>query len=119
MSNQSVYLIEPQSLFVPALLEVFDEAGLQLRGVSSDADARLLLDAQPDILFIDIDYMQQEPGRLIELLGSLLPRSSICVYTGIAHWLKDRLPCNTRVLSKHADRQQIVNGLRSCFLHSV
>jgi DNA-binding NarL/FixJ family response regulator len=108
----SIYLIEAQSLFVPVLTDVFQEAGLELRGVSSDADPRSLLDAQPDIVFIDIDYVAQEPVSLIGVLRTLLPKSAIYVYTSVASWVKERLPGATAVFSKRQDREHIVAGLR-------
>jgi DNA-binding NarL/FixJ family response regulator len=112
--SHSVYLIEAQSLFVPTLADVFREAGFELRGVSGDADARTLLDAQPDVVFVDIDYVQQEPVRLVRVLRTLLPRTAICIYTSISKWVKGRhFPGATVVFGKNEDRQQIVAALRT------
>lgn len=112
--SPSVYLIEAQSLFVPTLADVFREAGFELRGVSGDADARTLLDAQPDVVFVDIDYVAQEPVRLIGILRAILPRAAICIYTSISKWVKGRrFPGATAVFGKDEDRQQIVAGLQT------
>lgn len=112
-TTAGVFLIEAQALFVPALLEVFSEAGLDLCGVSRDADAHVLVAAQPQIVFIDIDFVAQEPVRLIAVLRSLLPKALIYVYTSIASWVSSRaFPGANAVFSKHASRQEIVAGLR-------
>jgi DNA-binding NarL/FixJ family response regulator len=109
-----VFLVEAQSLFVPALIEVMTEAGLELLGVSDDADATTLLEAQPDVVFVDIDFLAQEPVRLISVLHSMLPQAAIYVYTSISTWIKNcSFPGAAAVFSKHADHQQLVDGLRA------
>lgn len=119
-SGASIYLIEAQSLFVPALEEVFQEVGLELRGVSRDADPRVLLDAQPDVVFIDIDYVTQDPLYLVGVLRTLLPKAAIFVYTSVAKWVNaQRLPGATTVISKHDDRMQIIAELRLAVPHAV
>lgn len=99
---------------MPTLAEVFQEAGYEVRGVSGGADARTLMDAQPDVVFVDIDYVDQEPVRLIGIVRAILPRAAICIYTGISKWVKShRFPGATAVFGKDEDRQQIVAGLRA------
>ncbi len=111
--RSSIYLIEAQALFVPTLIDVFSEVGLDLRGVSRDADAQSLLAAEPDVVFVDIDFLAQEPVRLISVLRSLLPKAVIYVYTSMTSWLKNcSFPGANAVFSKHSDRQQLVAALR-------
>ncbi len=113
-----VHLIEAQELFVSTLVDVFADAGLQLQSVSKDADFRQLLDEQPDVVFIDVDFTEQEPLHLIRLIHTLLPQAFICVYAGhrTAEWAK---ACHfsgaNAVFSKHADREEIVAGLHDMF----
>jgi DNA-binding NarL/FixJ family response regulator len=109
-----VHLIEAQALFVPTLEEVFVELGLDIRSVSSDVDMHRLLEDQPDVLFLDVDFVNQEPLRLVNALRLLLPDSVICVYTSqrSPDWAK---ACHfagaTGVFSKNAHRNEIVAGM--------
>jgi DNA-binding NarL/FixJ family response regulator len=115
VGGMSVYLIEAQALFVPTLADIFDELGLHLLGVSGDIDLHRLLDEQPDLLFVDADYVNEEPLRLVNLLRTLVPEAIICVYTS------ERSPkwataCHfagaTAVFSKNALRVEIIAGMR-------
>jgi len=118
--GRSIHLIEAQALFVPALVEVFAELGLDLLGVSGDVDLHGMLETQPDVVFVDADYVNQEPLHLVSLLRTLVPEGAICVYTS------ERNPrwaaaCHaagaTAVLSKNARRGEVVAGLRDAVYH--
>lgn len=111
----SVHLIEAQALFVPALEEVFSDVGLSLLAVSSDVDLHALLEAQPDVVFVDVDYVSEEPLRLINLLRTLVPNGIICVYASerSTQWAKAcHLAGATAVFSKNARRGEIIGGMR-------
>jgi DNA-binding NarL/FixJ family response regulator len=111
----SVHLIEAQALFVPTLEEVFADVGLSLLAVSSDVDLHQLLEAQPDVVFVDADYVSEEPLRLVNLLRTLVPNGIICVYTSerSAQWAKAcHLAGATAVFSKNARRSEIIGGMR-------
>ena len=113
-NSRTVYLIEAQALFVPILAEVFAEIGLELRSVATDVDMHGLLDEQPDVLFVDADFVNQEPLRLVNALRMLVPAAVICVYTSqrSPDWAK---ACHfagaNAVFSKNADRREIVSGI--------
>ena len=114
MRSLSVHLIEAQALFVPTLADVFSELGLELRSVSNDVDLHRLLDDQPDVLFVDADYVSQEPLRLVNLLRMLVPEAVICVYTSerSADWAKAvHFAGATAVFSKNAERGEIIAGM--------
>ena len=109
-----VHLIEPQHLFVSVLIEVFTEAGLSVDHVASEIDPRRLLEDQPDLVFLDTDYIEQ-PLEAVRLSHVLAPRAKICVYTSA------RTDAITRafvaagadsVLEKAAERRAIVQNLR-------
>lgn len=112
----SVYLIEAQTLFVPTLVDVFEEAGFEFRGSSVDTSVRQLLNEPPDIVFVDIDFVSQDPLRLISLLRTLLPETVIYVYTSQTNpdWAA---ACHgagaSGISSKNASRQEIVAGMRT------
>jgi len=116
----SVHLIEAQALFVPTLEEVFRDVGLSLLAVSGDVDLHQLLEAQPDVVFVDADYVSEEPLRLVNLLRTLVPNGIICVYTSerSAGWAKAcHLAGATAVFSKNARRNEIISGMRDALLH--
>lgn len=109
-----VHLIEPQHLFVPALIDVFSEAGLFVDYVGAELDPRRLLDDQPDLVFIDTDYLS-EPLESVRVSHVLVPTAQIYVYSSAA---TDAIVSAFTaagadvVLEKSADRRSIVQGLR-------
>lgn len=116
----SVHLIEAQALFVPTLEKVFSDVGLPLSAVSSDVDLHRLLEAQPDLVFVDADYVSEEPLRLVNLLRTLVPNGIICVYTSerSTQWAKAcHLAGATAVFSKNARRDEIIAGMRDALRH--
>ncbi len=98
-----------------SITEVFQELGLDLHGFSAEANFRQLIEDPPDLLFIDVDFSSQEPLKFITLLRTLLPKTLIAVYTSMrsVEWAK---ACHfsgaNAVLTKAADREEIVMGLR-------
>lgn len=111
-----VHVIEPQELFVNSLTEVFRDLGLGVDAFSGEANFRQLIEQPPDLLFIDVDFSAQEPLKFITLLRTLLPKALIAVYTSMrsSEWAK---ACHfsgaNAVLTKAADRDEIVRGLRT------
>lgn len=115
MPLATVHLIEAQALFVPVLADVFRELNLDLRTVSSDIDMRALLDEQPELLFVDVDFIAEDPLRLVDVLRLLVPNAVICVYTSqrSTQWAQ---ACHfagaTAVFHKNARRTEILAGMR-------
>lgn len=120
--NQSIHLIEAQALFVPTLEEIFFELGLEVRSISRDVDMHKLLEDQPDALFVDADFVNQEPLRLVNALRLLLPDSVIAVYTSqrSPDWAK---ACHfagaTAVFSKTAHRSEILEGMNDALRKQI
>ncbi len=115
MAELKVHVIEPQALFASTLGGVFGELGMGVHRISKDADFRELLEEQPAVLFIDADYVTQEPLRLIPLLRTLLPDALIAIYTGqrASEWAKACCFSGANaIFSKSARREEIVDGLR-------
>lgn len=108
-----VHLIEPQHLFVPALVDVFTEAGLFVDFVAAQVDPRKLLDDQPDLVFLDTDFID-EPLESVRLAHVLAPKAQIYVYSGATSDAITRAFTAAGadvVLEKSADRRQIVQTL--------
>ncbi len=109
-----VHLIEPQHLFVAALVDVFSEAGLFVDYVGATIDPRRLLDDQPDVIFLDTDYLE-DPLDAVRLARALAPKANVYVYSSGASDAVVRAFCVAgadTVLEKSADRRAIVQGLR-------
>ena len=109
-----VHVIEPQDLFVPALLDVFTEAGLFVDHVSAAIDPRRLLDDQPHVVFLDTDYLP-DPVESVRLAHVLAPRALIFVYSNATTDMLRRSFEGAGaevVLTKSAPRGEIVAGLR-------
>lgn len=114
-----VHLIEPQHLFVPVLIEVFTEAGLMVDHVAGEIDPRRLLEDQPDLIFLDTDYIEQ-PLEAVRLAHVLVPRAKICVYTSSRTDAINRAfvaAGSDAVLDKAAERRAIVQGLHELARH--
>lgn len=108
-----VHLIEPQHLFVPALVDVFTEAGLFVDFVGAQVDPRKLLDDQPDLVFLDTDFID-EPLESVRLAHVLAPKAQIYVYSSATSDTIARAFTAAGadvVLEKSADRRQIVQTL--------
>jgi DNA-binding NarL/FixJ family response regulator len=114
-----VHVVEPQDLFVPALLDVFSEAGLFVDHVSRAVDPRRLLDAQPHVVFLDTDYLP-DPIESVRLAHVLVPHAQIFVYS---HATTEALRRSFTgagaevVFTKSAPRGEIVAGLREAERH--
>jgi DNA-binding NarL/FixJ family response regulator len=110
-----VHLIEPQDIFVPALVDVFAEAGLHVDAVGAAIDPRRLLDDQPDLIFFDTDFLEK-PLEDVRLAHMLVPKAMIFVYASAKTDAMVRAFTSAGanvVLQKSADRRQIVQGLRA------
>jgi DNA-binding NarL/FixJ family response regulator len=114
-NSLSVHLVEAQGLFVPTLADMFHEIGLDVLNVSSVVNVERVLDEQPDVLFIDADFLEEEPLWLVNSLRLVVPEAVICVYTGepSPQWAR---ACHfagaTAVFSKNSRRREIVAGMR-------
>jgi DNA-binding NarL/FixJ family response regulator len=110
-----VHVVEPQDLFVPTLIDVFQEAGFSVDRVDDDILPQILLEEQPDLLFIDADYLA-DPLRAVRLAHVLVPEATIFVYGGAGgSSARDAFIAAgaTVVLAKSAERAFIVEALRS------
>jgi DNA-binding NarL/FixJ family response regulator len=111
----SVGIIEPQRLFAPFLTQLLSEAGFDvmapLESMSLDDIGR----SDPSVIFIDIDFIDGEPGHALRQLRGVAPNATICAYTGRTEegWAATctRAGANC-VISKSATPAEIVSGMR-------
>jgi DNA-binding NarL/FixJ family response regulator len=109
-----VHIVEPQDIFVPTLIDVFEEAGLRVDRVDEEIHPQVLLEEQPDVLFIDADYLA-EPLRAVRLVHVLVPEARIFVFSGVAgSGARDAFVAAGAavVLAKSAERALVVEALR-------
>ncbi|MGB6987175.1 MAG: hypothetical protein WBD74_14480 [Candidatus Aquilonibacter sp.] len=110
-----VHVVEPQDLFVPTLIDVFIEAGLGVDRVDDDIHPQVLLEEQPNVLFIDTDYLA-DPLRAVRLAHVLVPGATIFVYgalTGSGAREAFIAAGASTVLAKSAERASVVEALQS------
>ncbi len=108
-------IIEPQRLFAPFLTQLLSEAGFSvvasLESVSLDEIGR----HEPTVVFIDVDFLDVDPIAAIRQLRSVVPDSTICVYTGNVDegWAAacSRAGGNC-LISKSAAPAEIVSGIQ-------
>ena len=109
-----VHLIEPQKLFVQALVDVFTEAGLSVDYVAASIDPRRTLDDRPDLVFVDTDFLS-EPLESVSLVRLLAPEAIIATYTsGSSATVRSAFISSGAdvVIEKSAERRSVVQGLR-------
>ncbi len=110
-----VHVVEPQELFVPTLIDVFIEAGLRVDRVVDDIYPQILLEEQPNVLFIDTDYLT-DPLRAVRLAHVLVPGATIFVYGGLTgSGAREAFVAAgaSTVLAKSAERASVVEALQS------
>ncbi|MHB1551652.1 MAG: response regulator [Vulcanimicrobiaceae bacterium] len=111
------YVIETQKLFVPALVAFLEKAGLKVEKTASQVDLRDLLTEQPQLVFIDLDFLDGEPLETISIVRMLLPTAVICAYTTVKGGVTWPKACHyagaNAVFSKSAQEDEVVAGLRT------
>lgn len=115
LRRPAAFLIEAQTLFAPALVQIFDAAGMDVCRVARDADVRALQEEGPELVFVDVDYVAEDPLRLVDTLRLYAPDAVICVYTGPRsdQWrLAVELAGANAVLQKDAPYRDLVEALR-------
>jgi DNA-binding response OmpR family regulator len=74
------YVVEPQRIFVPFLVDALTDSGLEVTQVSARFDPAVVASDPPPIVFLDIDVDTAFPEEVIRLARSTSPRSVLVVY---------------------------------------
>jgi DNA-binding NarL/FixJ family response regulator len=109
------YVVEPQSLFVPYLVDVLGRAEMRVVRVAGTLDVDDIGRAHPEALFVDTDFLDGDPAEALSALRAVLPRALICAYTdgtGPARADRLRLAGADCVLSKRSGQYEITEGVR-------
>lgn len=110
-----VGVIEPQRLFAPFLTQLLSGEGFSvvasLESMSLDEIGR----NEPDVVFVDIDFIEVEPITAIRQLHGVVPNATICAYTGRTdpEWAAAIRSAGANcVISKSATPSEIVEAIQ-------
>jgi hypothetical protein len=78
------YVVEPQQIFVPSLLELLQESGCSIVRVQNALDPLDVARARPQILFLDVDSMDEAMSRNLQFLVDSMPGLDFCIYSRAA-----------------------------------
>lgn len=109
------FLIEAQDIFVPALSETLIAADFDVTEVTPQPDMHALLQAKPDAVFIDLDFVDRDPLEAVNIIRKLLPETLLCVSTSDPQsgwWRSCRAAGANAVFSKASTRDEIIAGLK-------
>ena len=110
------YVVEPQSLFVPYLSDVLASVELNVVRVAADLDVDDIRRTDPAALFVDTDFLVEDPADALSAMRAALPRAFICAYTdgeGASRPDRLRYAGANCVLSKRSGPAQIAADLRA------
>jgi len=115
MKSVLVGVIEPQRLFAPYLTQLLSGVGFNvvasLESVSLDVIGR----NEPDVVFVDLDFVEVEPITAIRQLHGVVPSATICAYTGRTDegWAAACSGAGANcVISKSATPSEIISGIQ-------
>lgn len=74
------YVVEPQRIFAPFLVDALNDSGLEVTQVSARFDPTFVASDPPPIVFLDVDVDTAFPEEVIRLARSSSPSSRVVVY---------------------------------------
>jgi CheY-like chemotaxis protein len=80
MATCRAYVVEPQRIFVPYLIDALADSGVEVTHVSSRFDPALVSGDPPSMLFLDLDVDTAFPEEVVRLARAASPRSRVVVY---------------------------------------
>ncbi|HMD01625.1 MAG TPA: hypothetical protein VKG44_01550 [Candidatus Baltobacteraceae bacterium] len=88
-ANPRLLLIERQSLFTPFLVRVFEEAGASVSLAGHRPAIARLVRLDPDVVCVELDYLEVAPFVALRKLRDLLPQTRIVALTAVSDslWL--------------------------------
>jgi DNA-binding NarL/FixJ family response regulator len=82
MTSTFVAIIEPQRIFAPFLMRLLSEAGFSIVATLDSLSLDEIARAEPNVIFIDLDFIDVEPLTALRQLRLVAPNATVCVYTG-------------------------------------
>lgn len=74
-------VVESQSIFIPCLVELLTDCGLDVVSVASFVDLDMLASLNPSVIFIDLDFVEDAPLDCLQASRRILPSAIIVAYT--------------------------------------
>ncbi len=74
------YVVEPQQIFVPSLLELLQESGCSIVRVQNALDPLDVVRSRPEMLFLDGDSMDIAARQGLQFLVDTMPELGLCIY---------------------------------------
>ena len=114
----TVYVVEPQALFGPALARLVGAAGGRVVGHSPRLDLDAIITASPDVALLDLDYTDYELAGVLDALRAEAPSIRPVVLTserGAGRLAACRAGGAAAVVAKAASERELVHDLRIVF----
>ncbi len=108
------YVVEPQQIFVPSLLQLLQESGLSIVRVCDVLDPLDVLRIRPQMLFCDCDAMDDQIVQGMQFLFDSMPELDVCIYSRTQpSGSRMRMRAQTRLLhlEKSASHEALVSAL--------
>jgi DNA-binding NarL/FixJ family response regulator len=109
-------IIEAQRLFAPFLSQLLSEAGFTVVTILESVAVDELGRTEPQLVVIDIDFVDDDPVTTIKLLHTVVPLATLCVYTGTVDegFAQTLVRAGAHaVITKLASPQEIVEAIRA------
>lgn len=106
------YVVEPQQIFVPSLLQLLQESGCSVVRVQNVLDPLDVVRARPQMLFFDADTVDDETLHGLQFLVDSMPELGLCIYarTSLAD-LQPRTSTRLLHLEKSASHEALLGAL--------
>ena len=108
--KKTVFVVEPQELFVDRLRQVLTQAGLDVIGVSVDINLGAIVASEPNVVFLDADFLGDDPRNAVREINGVAEGATICVYT---QGRGENLVGSCCVLSKGSTEDELLHALRA------
>jgi hypothetical protein len=113
--RMKTYIVEPQLIFVPDLVQVLSEAGATIVRVRDVLDPLDILRIRPNVLFYDDEGSSQDAMQVFRFLFATLSELTICLYAGSLPAV-DMLPEQDRsrliFIPKSATREALIEAIQ-------
>lgn len=74
-------MVEPQKIFVPALIDALEKAGIEAAIVTPRFDPMQAALLEPPMIFLDVDIDTATPREVVRFAKEVAPFSRVVVYT--------------------------------------
>ncbi len=106
------YVVEPQQIFVPSLLQLLQESGCSVVRVQDALDPLDVVRSRPQMLFFDCDVVDEATTRALEFVVDSMPELDLCLYSRTPPaQLQTRTSTRLLYLEKSASHETLLGAL--------